>query len=167
VAIDYKTTSEGVRHALVQAGLTPHQATIYEVLTQRGPQKATRLAFLAGVPRTLSYKVLEELEAEGLVVKNDAPGRASLFSPAHPIKLKELADRRLEEAKEAKTALEGALSSLIRDFDAILGVMPEKELYARVARYAGKACLEDLSLAERSSLRDAMRSLSVRLEELI
>lgn len=167
MAIDYKATSERVRHALAQAGLTPHQGTIYEVLIQRGPQKATRLAFLAGVPRTLSYKVLDELETLGLVSRKDEPGKVSVFAPTHPLELQKLAHKRLEEAKEANRALESALPSLIQDFDAILGYVPEKELYAQVARYAGKACLEELSLSERKSLRDAMRSLSVRLEGLV
>lgn len=164
MAIDYKATSEATRDALVRAGLTPHQAAVYEALIQRGPQKATRLAFLAGVPRTLCYKVLEELAAEGLVTKKDEPGRVSLFVPAHPLKLKDLAERRLEEAKEAKAALESALVVLTHDFDANLGDLPEKELYAQVARYAGKACLEGLSLTERSSLLSAIKGLSARLE---
>ena len=167
MAIDYKTSSEAARQALVRAGLTPHQAAIYEALIQRGPQKATRLAFLAGVPRTLSYKVLDELAAEGLVTKKDERGRVTLFAPAHPLKLKELAERRLEEAKQAKTTLEDVLTSLIHDFDANLAVLPEKELYAKVARYAGKACMAELSRSERSSLLAAIKGLSARLEEHI
>lgn len=121
MAIDYKQPSEISRQALVQAGLTPHQSAVYEALIHFGPQKATKLAFLAGVPRTLSYKVLDELEALGLVVKKDEPSKVSLFTPAHPLKLKELADRRLEEAKGAKNALEGALAKLVSDFNTVAG----------------------------------------------
>ncbi len=160
----YKPISEASRQALTQTGLTPHQAAIYEALIQHGPQKATRLAFLAGVPRTLSYKALEVLEAEGLVSKKDELGRVSVFVPAHPLKLKELMDRRLEEAQGAKVALEGTLSRLIHEFDAISSVLPEKELYAQVARYAGKGCLEELSVSERSSLKVAIENLLNRLE---
>ena len=167
MAIDYKATSEATRQTLVQAGLTEHQAAIYEALIQRGPQKATRLAFLAGGPRTLSYKVLDELAAEGLVTKKDERGRVSLFAPAHPLKLRDLAERRLDEAKGARAALESALVALTRDFDANLGVLPEKELYAQIARYAGKACMEELSRAERSSLLAAIKGLSASLGEHI
>lgn len=119
--MEYKATSEVSRQALIQAGLTAQQASIYESLIKHGPQKATKLAFLAGVPRTLSYKVLDELEGLGLVAKKDEEGSVSLFTPAHPLKLKELADKRLEEAKEAKVALEGTLAKLISDFNTVAG----------------------------------------------
>jgi sugar-specific transcriptional regulator TrmB len=121
MVMQYKPSSEVSRQALVQAGLTPHQAAVYEALIQHGPQKATKVAFLASVPRTLSYKMLDELEAEGLVVKKDEPGKVSVFTPAHPLKLKELADKRLEEAKDAKTALDSTLSRLISDFNTVSG----------------------------------------------
>jgi DNA-binding MarR family transcriptional regulator len=163
VAIDYKATSEATRQALVQAGLTPHQAAIYEALIQHGPQKATRLAFLAGVPRTLSYRVLTELEAEDLVTKKDEPGRVSVFAPAHPLELRKLAERRIEEAKAAQSLMEEALPDLIRGFDDILGALPESELYARVALYAGRASLGPLSLSERSSMQKALADLLEKL----
>ncbi len=121
MVMKYKASSEVSLQALVQAGLTQHQAAVYEVLIQHGSQKATKIAFLAGVPRTLSYKVLDELKADGLVVKKDEPGKVSVFTPAHPLKLKELADKRLVEAKDAKVALESTLSSLISDFNTVSG----------------------------------------------
>lgn len=163
MVMQYKPISEASRQALVQAGLTPHQASIYEALIQHGPQKATRLAFLAGVPRTLSYKVLMELEAEGLVTKKDESGRVSVFTPAHPLELKKLAERRIEEAKAAKSLMEEALPDLIRGFDDILGTLPESELYARVALYAGRASLGSLSLSERSSMQKALEDLLEKL----
>ncbi len=119
--MDYKPTDELSRQALVQAGLTSGQSSIYEVLIQRGPLTATKLSFLAGVPRTLSYKVLDELRALELVVKKDEPGKVALFTPAHPLKLKELADKRLDEAKDAKKALDSALAKLISDFNTVAG----------------------------------------------
>lgn len=149
MVMEYKAASEVSRQALVQAGLTPHQAAVYEALIQHGSQKATRLAFLAGVPRTLSYKVLDELEAEGLVVKKDEPGKVSVFVPAHPLKLKELTDRRLEEAKGAKTALEGTLGKLISDFNTAAG-SPGVRILEGVAGLA--ELLED-ELNERQSIR--------------
>jgi sugar-specific transcriptional regulator TrmB len=121
MATDYKATSELNSQALIQAGLTGHQAAIYEALIHFGSQKATKIAFLAGVPRTLSYKVLQELQDLGLISKKDETGSVSIFTPAHPLKLKELADKRLEEAKGAKAALEGTLSKLISDFNTVAG----------------------------------------------
>jgi predicted transcriptional regulator len=165
MVMQYKPISELSRRALVQAGLTPHQAALYEALIQHGPQKATRLAFLAGVPRTLSYKVLDELEAEGLVVKKDEPGKVSLFTPIHPLELKKLAERRLEETKTAKSLIEEALPDLIRGFDEVLGALPEAELYARVALYAGRAGLGPLSAQERLAMQKALQDLLGALEK--
>jgi sugar-specific transcriptional regulator TrmB len=82
---------------------------------------ARKATFLAGVPRTLGYKVLGELETLGLVVKKDEPGKVAVFSAAHPLKLKELAENRLNEAKDAKNALESTLSKLISDFNTVAG----------------------------------------------
>lgn len=155
----YKPISELSRQALAQVGLTPHQAAVYEALIQHGPQKATRLAFLAGVPRTLSYKVLEELEAAGLVLKKDEPGKVSLFIPAHPLELKKLAERRAEEAEAAKTLINRALPDLIRGFDDYLGTLSESELFARVALYAGKAGLAPLNSQERLAMQKALQDL--------
>ncbi|MDB5225673.1 MAG: hypothetical protein JWL87_625 [Candidatus Adlerbacteria bacterium] len=165
MAIDYKASSEASRQALVQAGLTPSQSAVYEALIHYGPQKATRLAFLAGVPRTLSYKMLEELQELGLVVKKDEAGRVSLFTPAHPFKLKELAERRLEDARSAKQLVEEVLPALVRNFDSMLGSLPEAELYAQVAMYAGRAGLGDLSAQERLLMQKALTDLLETLQK--
>lgn len=159
MAIDYKPISELSRQALAQVGLTAHQSAIYEALIQHGPQKATRLAFLAGVPRTLSYKVLDELESEGLVTRLDERGKVSLFTPNHPLELKKLAERRLDEAQAAKTLVDKALPDLVRGFDEYLGTLSESELYSKVAHYAGKASLDTLSAEERSSMQKALQDL--------
>lgn len=151
----YKPISEVSRQALVRAGLSDTQAAVYEALIHYGPQKATRLAFLAGVPRTLSYKVLGELVAQGLVVKKDESRAVSIFSPIHPLKLKERLDKQIDEAQESKMAL----NKLVLDFNAMVGTIPEQELYARVALYAGKAALGPLSAEERSTLGEALKNL--------
>ncbi len=166
VAIDYKPISELARRALVEAGLSAHQSAIYEALIQRGPQKATRLAFLAGVPRTLSYKVLDELVAAGLVTKKDEPGRVSQFVPVHPIELKKMAQRRLDEAASAKQLVDQALPELVRGYDEYIGALPESELYARVALYAGRAGLgtqSNMSASEKFELQKALKDLLAQL----
>ena len=102
----------------MRGGLTLAQASLYEALVQHGSLNARRAGFIAGVPRTLGYKILSELEGLGLVLKKDAPGKVAEFSAAHPLKLKELADKKFDEAREAKEALERALVSLVADFNA-------------------------------------------------
>lgn len=149
MAVDYKATSEISRQALVQAGLSDAQASIYEALIHYGPQRATKVAFLAGVPRTLSYKVLDELEVQGLVAKKDEPGAVALFTPAHPLKLKELAERRLEDAKVAKQALDSTLAKLISDFNTVAGA-PGVRILEGVA---GVAELYEDELNERQPIR--------------
>jgi hypothetical protein len=103
--------------------------------------------------------MLEELEALGLVIKKDEKGRVALFAPAHPFKLKELAERRLEDAQAARGLVEEVLPSLVRNFDQLLGSLPEKELYAQVAMYAGRAGLGALSASERSLMQKALGDL--------
>lgn len=158
MAVDYKATSELSRRALMQAGLSAGQAAIYEALIHYGPQKATKLAFLSGVPRTLSYTYIEELIQLGLVIKAES-GKVARFVPAHPLELKKLAELRLEEAQAAKSLMNEALPALIRGFDDVLGTWSESELYSRVAHYAGKASLAPLSAQERSSMQKALQDL--------
>ena len=164
--MDYKSSSEVVRQSLVQSGLTPGQSALYEVLIQHGPLTATRLSFLAGVPRTLSYKLLGELEDLELVTKTENPGEVGRFVAAHPLKLKELADKRVEEAKNAKSALDSTLAKLISDFNTVAG-QPGVRILEGVA---GIAELYEDQLNERQPLK-LIRSVKDRdepgLKELI
>jgi sugar-specific transcriptional regulator TrmB len=116
------------KQSLVQAGLTPEQAGFYEALVASGPLPASKIAQKAHISRTLGYKVLGELEALGLVIKDDQPGKVALFTAAHPLKLKEVAEKRLEQAKDAKAALEGTLGKLISTFN-LAGGRPGIEFY--------------------------------------
>lgn len=116
-----KYISPQYTQALTQGGLTAAQAGMYEALVQYGTMTATRASFLGGVSRTLGYKILAELESMGLVVKDDRPKSVAKFSATHPLKLKELAEKRLDEAKEAKIALDGAIFKLISDFNRVSG----------------------------------------------
>jgi sugar-specific transcriptional regulator TrmB len=107
--------------ALVRGGLTPTQASIYETLVQQGSLNARRVSFIAGVPRTLGYKILDELERLELIIKKDEPGSVASFTAAHPLKLKKLVARKLHEAEDAKIALDEALSTLVPDFNRVSG----------------------------------------------
>ena len=130
--------------ALIQGGLTPAQASLYETLVQHGSLNARRASFIASIPRTLGYKILGELVEMGLVVKNEEPKSVAKFAAAHPLKLKEIAEKKFEEARESKIALEGALDKLILDFNrasgsqgqVLQGISGLKELLA--AQFAQK-----------------------------
>ena len=103
--------------SLIEAGLTKDEALVYETLVLRGPLQAGVLARHTPLSRPLVYKVLSGLEAVGLVEKRDEPGKVALFAPAHPLKLKELLDKRFESAQNAKVALDGAIGHMISDFN--------------------------------------------------
>lgn len=107
--------------ALVEGGLTPNQAKMYEALVKHGKLPASKTSRLANVPRTLGYKALQELQTLELVEKEDIPNKVALFSAAHPFKLKEVADKRYEQGKNAKEAVEGVLGKLISDFNTRAG----------------------------------------------
>lgn len=92
-------------------GLTLDQAKLYEALVKKGPQPASKLAREAGVSRTLSYKVLAELQEKGLVTRNDVDGAISTFTPAHPLQLNALVE---EQNKRAQTAVDTARTLIDR-----------------------------------------------------
>lgn len=109
------------QEALTKAGLTPNQSSIYDALIKKGPLPASKIAIEVKLSRPLAYKILDELADVGLVEKQDKPQSVARFAAAHPLKLKEIADKRLEAAQGAKAALEGTLGKLISDFNLISG----------------------------------------------
>ncbi|MEK7157337.1 MAG: helix-turn-helix domain-containing protein [Patescibacteria group bacterium] len=102
---------------LVQAGLSGEQARLYESLVKSGPSPASDAARRAKVSRTLAYKVFIELATLGLVEKREDAGKVALFTAAHPLKLKELIEKREKEAKDALTALEGVLGQMTSEYN--------------------------------------------------
>ncbi len=107
--------------SLVEAGLTPDQALVYETLILHGPLQASRIHRKVALSRPLIYKVLGDLERLGLVEKDETKSAVAVFTPAHPLKLKEILDKKFEAAQNAKTALEGTISKLVSDFNLVSG----------------------------------------------
>ena len=106
---------------LIQAGLSKEQASVYEALLKLGPSPARKIAQNSPYKRSLVYKILDELIAAGLATKKDEVGKVSVFEPAHPLKLKEFAEKKAEAAKQAQTALDSVLSGLVSDFNLVSG----------------------------------------------
>lgn len=106
---------------LTQAGLTKEQAQIYEVLIKNGPLPASRIHHKTPFKRGLVYKLLDQLADAGLVAKKDEVGKVSIFEPAHPLKLVELAEKKEEQARNAQTALESIIDSLTSEFNLAVG----------------------------------------------
>lgn len=105
------------QQSLAQAGLTRDQAAVYEALVKMGPSPASDVALSAGKGRPLTYKILDELIETGLVEKVDEPKKVARFTAAHPLKLKEVVEKRLVQAQGAQTALDGVLGKLTSDFN--------------------------------------------------
>lgn len=106
---------------LNQAGLTLEQAEIYEVLLKNGPLLAGQLNKKSTLKRGLIYKILDILVEKGLVEKKEEEGKAAIFLANHPLKLKEVVEKREQRAKDAHIALDGILPSLVSDFNLISG----------------------------------------------
>lgn len=105
---------------LVAAGLEPDQAEIYEILLKNGPLKAGKIALKSPLKRGLVYKILDELVNLGLVIKNEPTGKVAVFEPAHPLKVKELAETKEQKLKTAQLALDGILGQLTSDYNLAL-----------------------------------------------
>jgi len=136
--------------ALRAAGLTDEQANVYEPLIKDGPKQAGQLARHAGLSRTYTYHVLEELMALGLVTREEPPNKPALFTPTHPFAVQELARKREEAALVAKQTVEGVMSALISDYTAssnmpgiriVSGLEGLAELYEDTLREHKDLCL--------------------------
>lgn len=100
---------------LTDAGLSPDEAMVYEVLLQGGEQQASSLAKKLPISRPLVYKVLEELISKDLTEKNDPKGGVATFLPKHPVAITKLLDAKkieIERTKAQFVALSGSLTSL-------------------------------------------------------
>lgn len=102
---------------LHEAGLSPEQATIYEVLLKIGVSPASQVA--KEVPTTLSrplvYKVLDELITMNLAEKQNIAGKVATFSAKHPTAILEKIDARktqIEQTKAQFAITSGKLASL-------------------------------------------------------
>lgn len=106
---------------LIKAGLSPEQSVVYGVLLKNGKLSARKVHQKTPFKRGLVYKVLDQLVSLGLVEKIDEKGRVANFLAQHPIKLRDLAEQKEREAKDAQVALASVLPALISDFNMISG----------------------------------------------
>lgn len=112
-----ETPASIYQQSLIQAGLSSEEAVIYEYLVKNGAKTAGAISLATPFKRGLVYKLLEQLSLSGLVIKHDAPGKVAIFEPAHPLKLKDLAEKKEEQAKNAQIALGGILDALTMDYN--------------------------------------------------
>jgi len=106
---------------LSQTGLSKEQAVVYETLVRQGPLPAGKISAVAGLKRGLTYKVLGELEKMGLIEKKDEPGKVLRFEAMHPLRMRDLLEKRTRETKDAREVLETVLPKLVSDFNLVSG----------------------------------------------
>lgn len=113
---------------LIQAGLSEDQAQVYDMLLERGPQKASSISSWTGVKRGLTYKVLEQLEIMGLVEKKGGDGTVATFYPQHPSLLMHTLEGKEKELALAKEMLTFSLGTLSSKYNLITG-KPSVQFY--------------------------------------
>jgi len=106
---------------LKQAGLSEEQATTYEALLEKGPQKASPLAHWTGIKRGLTYKILEQLENMGLVEKKGGDGTVAIFYPNHPSLLLDKMDRDQKNMIFSKEIVALGIGGLTSKYNLIAG----------------------------------------------
>lgn len=106
---------------LIQAGLSQEQASVYQALLDKGPQKASDLSKWTGIKRGLIYKVLEQLENMNLASRNESEGTIAVFSPSHPSLLLANIERKEKEASLTKELVARTIGSLSSKFNLLSG----------------------------------------------
>lgn len=106
---------------LSQTGLSQEQAVVYEALIKHGALPASKISSFAGLKRGLTYKILGELEALGLVEKKDEVGKVLRFEGVHPLRMRDFVEKKMQESKDAKEVLETVLPKLVSDFNLVSG----------------------------------------------
>lgn len=107
--------------SLQLAGLTPEQAEIYQVLLKNGPLPAGKIHQKTPYKRGLVYKLLDSMVESGVVIKRTDLAKIAIFEPAHPLRLKELAETKEKEAKQAQSALTGIIDQMTSEFNLVSG----------------------------------------------
>lgn len=100
---------------LSELGLTPNQSRAYQLLLEKGPQKASDVAQTTGMKRALVYRTLDELVELGCAERDEHIGKVLHYTATHPSALRILAEKRVADAGRTLSGLDaqlGALSSL-------------------------------------------------------
>src|SRR3990167_11319830 len=91
---------------LQRVGLGERAAKVYLAALELGPSPVQKIAQRAGIPRATVYLVLDDLRSKGFVTTYDE-GKKTFFVAESPEKLGDLIDRREDELKKQRQAMEG------------------------------------------------------------
>jgi len=107
--------------SLTQIGLSYAQSVVYETLLKNGRLTAGKIALKTPYKRGLVYKTLEDLVKMELIDKKEEPKKVAIFEVKHPLELKDFAEKKEQQAKDAKMALQGMISSLVSEYNLVSG----------------------------------------------
>jgi predicted DNA-binding transcriptional regulator len=102
---------------LKNIGLSNEQIAIYQVLLEYGKLPASTLASKSSISRVITYKILDQLIALGIVTKLEQVKAVAVFSPADPENLKKLVDMKKQELVTLETNCDAAISLLKPQFN--------------------------------------------------
>ena len=106
---------------LQQALLSKEQAIIYNVLVKNGPLTASSITQKTPLKRSLVYKILDQLVELTLAEKQTDQEQTTVFQANHPIKLKELAQKKETAAQNAQAALSNVMANMASDYNLAYG----------------------------------------------
>ncbi len=106
---------------LIEAGLSEEQSAVYSALLEKGPLKAGALSTWIGFKKGLVYKVLDQLENLGLIVKKGGDGTVTVFSPNSPNQLIEMMEQKEKSFLLSKEIIKSSVGNLSSKYNLITG----------------------------------------------
>lgn len=100
---------------LQQAGLTKAEAAIYTLLVKNSPASPPKLADLANESRTNTYKLLDSLEAKGLVARDDTQKKLRYWAN-NPSNLLENLKKQRADMEAAEKRYQDSLPSMMAEY---------------------------------------------------
>lgn len=97
---------------LQHIGLSGREAKVYLAALELGPSPVQKIAQRAGIPRATVYLVLDDLKSKGFVTTYDE-GKKTFFVAESPEKLGDLIDRREDELKKQRAAINDLIPELL------------------------------------------------------
>lgn len=102
-------------HILHEAGLTKPEATIYLLLMRSSPATPPKLATAAGESRSNTYKLLDSLEAMGLVTRDNSQPKLRYWAN-NPAALLDVIKKKRAQIESNEKRFQGALPHLIDEY---------------------------------------------------
>lgn len=116
------------KNFLKQLGLSDQQSDIYHLLLQRGALPARKISLETSIPRTLCYKILEDMLKEGVVYKEIQDIGVAKFLPSSPAKLQNLINKKKEEVDILNASFEAVQGPMNAEWNRMWG-KPSISLY--------------------------------------